>query len=229
VTRRCWILDPAQLATLWEECPRCFYLDVVRGFPRPQPPPPAVATQIHAQLRAAVEGRRTETLAPEMPGGVFELGERWIESRPLDVHVPDTVRQCLLRGRLDTVVRLDDGGWAVVDFMASARRPDLVALHARRLHGWAWALEHPARGALALGPVTRLGLLLFEPEKFAREAGGVGALSGGLSWVEIPRDDATLFGLLAEMLSVLDRAEPPGGAPLCEWCVYRDASRRTGL
>jgi hypothetical protein len=38
-----------------------------------------------------------------------------------------------------------------------------------------------------------------------------------------------LFGFLAEVLSVLERPEPPGGAPLCDWCVYRDASRRTGL
>jgi hypothetical protein len=229
VTRRCWTLDPSQFATLWEECPRCFYLDVVRGFPRPPAAVPALAAQIGAQFRAAVEGRRTETLAPEMPGGVFELGERWIESRPLDVHLPDSVRQCLVRGRHEPVVRLDDGGWAIVDFTMSEREPERVALHARRLHAWAWAVEHPAPGALALGPVTRLGLLLFEPEKFAREAGGAGALTGGLSWIEIPRDDATLFGLLAEMLSVLDRPEPPGGAPLCEWCVYRDASRRTGL
>jgi len=32
-----------------------------------------------------------------------------------------------------------------------------------------------------------------------------------------------------EALSVLEKPGPPGGAPLCPWCVYRDASRRTGL
>lgn len=229
MTRRCWTLSPADLAGLWEECPRCFYLDVVRGFPRPEPPAPPLLAQIETQLRAGVAGRRTETLAPEMPAGLLELGDRWVESRPLDVHLPDAVRQCLVRGRLDTVVRLDDGGWAVVDFRAGDRRPDQLGLHARRLHACAWALEHPAPGALALRPVTRLGLLLFEPEKFSREVAGLGALTGGLSWIEIPRDDATLFGFLAEVLTILDRPEPPGGAPLCGWCVYRDASRRTGL
>ena len=50
-----------------------------------------------------------------------------------------------------------------------------------------------------------------------------------MTWIGVPRDDGGLFGFLAEMLSVLDRPDPPGGAPLCEWCVYRDASRRTGL
>jgi hypothetical protein len=229
VSGRCWTLSPSDFAFLWEECPRCFYLDAVRAFPRPQPPPPRIVARIDAQLRASCEGRRTETLAPEMPPGGFELGERWVESRPLDVHLPDAVRQCLVRGRLDTVVRLDDGSWAVVDFKTSEGCLEDVPRYARQLHAYAWALEHPAPGALALDPVTRLGLLVFEPEKFTREAGGLGALTGGLSWIEIPRDDGMLFGFLAEVLSVLERPEPPGGAPLCEWCVYRDASRRTGL
>jgi hypothetical protein len=42
------------------------------------------------------------------------------------------------------------------------------------------------------------------------------------------RDDSSFYGFLAEALSLLERPEPPGGTPLCAWCVYRDASRRTG-
>jgi hypothetical protein len=175
VSSRCWKLNPSDLAFLWEECPRCFYLEVVRGFPRPATP--KVFTPIDEQMRACCEGRRTETLAPDMPGGVFEVGERRVASQPIDVYLPDAVHRCLISGGFDTVVRLDDGGYAVVDFKTSKRRrTDHVPLYARQLHAYAYALEHPAPGALALGPVTR-----------------------------------------------------PGGAPLCGWCVYRDASRRTGL
>jgi hypothetical protein len=223
---RCWALSAADLATLWEECPRCFYLSAVRAFPRP--PEPGAPPPIDARLKSGCEGRRTETLAPGVPAGVFEIAERWLESRPLDVHLPDAVRQCVVRGTLDTLVRLDDGGWAIVEVRSAAWTPEPLAFAARRLVGHAWALEHPAPGVFGVGPVTRLGLLVFEPEKFAGEA-GLGSLTGGMRWIEVPRDDAALFGLLAEVLSVLDRPEPPGGAPLCGWCVYRDASRRTGL
>jgi hypothetical protein len=139
------------------------------------------------------------------------------------------VHRCLIRGEIDALVRLDAGGYALIDLEAGSRRPDEAQLDARQLHAAAYALEHPAPGAPALGPVTRLGLLVSEPEKFARETGGLGALTGGLSWIEVPRDDGVLFGFLAEILAVLERPEPPGGAPLCGWCVYRDASRRTGL
>ncbi len=226
---RCWTLSPSDLAFLWEECPRCFYLKVVRGFPRPRAALPEVLARLGSQMKVGCDGRRTETLAPDMPAGVFELGERELESHALDVHLPDTVHHCRLHGNVDTVVRLDGGGYALVAFETGARPAEQVTLQARALHGSAYALEHPAPGASALGPITRLGVLVFEPEKFTREAGGLATLAGGLRWIEVPRDDATLFGFLAEVLSVLEAAEPPGGAPLCQWCVYRDASRRTGL
>jgi hypothetical protein len=135
---RCWALHAADLAGLWEECPRCFYLSVVRAFPRP--PGPGAVTAIDARLKSACEGRRTESLAPGMPVGVFEIAERWLESRPLDVHLPDAVRQCIVRGTLDTLVRLDDGGWGVVEVRSAARASEPLASSRA---GW-WATPGPS-------------------------------------------------------------------------------------
>ena len=220
-----WTLSPSDFGSLWDECPRCFYLHVARGFPRPGPTP----ATLDARLKASCDGRRTQTIAPEMPAGVFHVGERAVDSDAFDVHLPDAIHRCVIRGTLDVVVKLDDGGWALVDLATAGAAGEQTVARGRRLQACAYALEHPAAGAAALGPVTRLGVLVFEPEKFGAEAGGVGAFSGGLSWIEIPRDDGALLGFLAEALSVLERPQPPGGVPLCPWCVYRDASRRTGL
>lgn len=219
-----WTLSPSDFTSLWDDCPRCFYLHVARGFPRPA----AAPRELDAHLKASCDGRRTHTLAPDMPAGVMETGERPIHSEALDVHLPDAIHRCVILGTLDVVVKLDDGGYALVDLATSAG-DEPIAARGRRLQACAYALEHPANDANALGPVTRLGVLLFAPEKFAADAGGVGALTGGLRWIEIARDDGTLFGFLAEALSVLERPQPPGGTPLCPWCVYRDVSRRTGL
>jgi hypothetical protein len=163
-----------------------------------------------------------------MPRGVLEVGERIVQSEDLSVHLPDAIHRCIIRGTVDVIVRLDDGGYAVVD-LAIGDTVTTAAARARRLQAWAYALEHPAPDVAAFGPVTRAGILEFVPEKFAADAGGVGALRGGLSWTEVPRDDGMLFGFLAEVLPVLEHPLPPGGPPLCPWCVYRDASRRTGL
>lgn len=225
----CWTLSPSDFAFLYEECKRCFYLKVVSGFPRPRTAMPKIFTVIDEQMKACFEGRRAETVAPEMPAGVFEYGERSVESRPLDVPVPDKVYRCRLRGRFDTVVRLDDGTYAVIDFKTAARQDAHIPLYARQLHAYALALENPAPGRFGCGPVSRLGLVIFEPEKFSHDVAGPVALAGGVSWLEIPRDDGGFLGFLSEVLTLLAEPRPPGGAPLCPWCVYRDAGRRTGL
>lgn len=219
----CWTLSPSDLTSLWDDCPRCFYLHVARGFPRPA----SVASTLDAWVKASCNGRRTETIAADMPRGVFEIGERIVQSEELDVHLPDAIHRCVIRGTVDVIVRLDDGRYAVVD-LAVADGVTPITARARRLHASAYALEHPAPEVGALGPVTHLGVLALAPESLAADVSR-GQLSGGLRWTEVPRDDGMLFGFLAEVLSVLARPQPPGGMPLCPWCVYRDASRRTGL
>lgn len=220
-------LSPSDFAFLWEECRRCFYLKAVHRFPRPRAGLPRIFSVIDERMKACFEGRRTDVVAG-MPPGVFEHGERLVDSRPIEVPVPDRVFRCRLRGRVDTVARLDDGTYAVVDFKTAGARAAHVPRYARQLHAYALALEQPAPGGFGLGPVSRLGLVIFEPEKFSADPTGPTGLAGGVSWVEIPRDDGAFLGFLAEVLSVLARPTPPGGAPLCPWCVYRDAGRRTG-
>ncbi|HEU5321124.1 MAG TPA: hypothetical protein VFX28_09995, partial [Methylomirabilota bacterium] len=109
MSHRCWTLSPSDFALLWEDCRRCFYLEIVSGFRRPRPAMPKIFTVIDERMKAALEGRRTEAVCPEMPPGVFEYGERRVESTPIDVHLPDRVARCAVRGKLDVVARLDDG------------------------------------------------------------------------------------------------------------------------
>jgi len=220
VAGRCWVLDASDFPQLWEDCQRCFYLKVARGFPRPRATP---SLDLPSLLRIGSHGRRSDTLAADMPAGVFEVAEHRVESEPIDVHLPDAVRHCRFLGQVDTVLRLDAGGAALVSVQVGQPRIEPVA---RTLHALASALEHPCG---ALGPIRRLGILVFSPESLAPEAEGRGSLAGPLRWIEIPRDDGAFFGLLAEVISVLDAPGPPGGAPMCQWCIYRDASRRTGL
>lgn len=164
---------------------------------------------------------------PPLASGVFEYGEMWLESKR--IVVPEHSSTCFISGRLDTVIKFDDETYAVVDFKTSERKEEHIPLYARQLHAYAYALENAAPGKFAVGPITRLGLLVFEPSMFAKCVNGTASLSGDLSWIEIPRDDGGFLGFLAEVLNVLEQPTPPGGASSCEWCSYRDSSRRTGL
>lgn len=212
---RIWTLAPADLGTLWEECRRCFYLGVGAGFPRPA----AGADAGLDLLVSALGGRRTEGVATGMARGVLETGHRSVQSQPLSIQVPDSSYRCLIRGALDLVVAFDDQTLGVLEV---ARAEPRTTARGRRLHAWAHALE--SAGA---GKVSALGALLFVPAPTAATDGPV-SVTGTWQWMPFERDDSSFYGFLAEVLSLLERPEPPGGTPLCAWCVYRDASRRTG-
>jgi hypothetical protein len=222
-----WKLSPSDFAFLWEECKRCFYLKIVRGFQRPRPIMPKIFTIIDSQMKSFYSGKRTEEIAIGMPHGVIEYGEKWVESRNLVM--PNKSSSCFIRGRFDTVVHFDDGTFGVVDFKTSARKAEHVPLYARQLHAYAQALEKAVPGKLALSPISKLGLLVYEPNSYSQTKNGNALLEGSLSWIEIPREDDKFMKFLSEVISVLELPEPPGGSPTCEWCQYRDTSRRTKL
>src|SRR5262249_51191847 len=153
------------------------------------------------------------------------------ESAP--IALPGCAAACILRGRLDNLIAFDDETYGVVDRKTCSTKDEHVALYARQLHAYAHCLEHPSPGKPVLGPVSRLGLLVFEPDGFAYPGNGsaaaTAALTGPVSWIDVPRDDDAFRAFLTEVVTVLEEPQPPPGSPACEWCQYRDTSRRTGL
>src|SRR5258705_4681160 len=133
-----WTLSPSDFTSLWDDCPRCFCLHVARGFPRPA----LASVALDARLKAFCDGRCTETLAPDMPAGVFETGERPVHSDVLDVHLPDAIHRCVIRGTLDAVVTLNDGGYALVDLATSGGAGHAEARDPRLPGGAVWP-QHP--------------------------------------------------------------------------------------
>lgn len=222
-----WKLSPSDFAFLWEECKRCFYLKVASNFPRPRSIMAAIFKVIDREMSAYFNGKRLEKIIPGVPPGVVQYGERWVESTPISF--PGKKSTCFIRGKFDTVVKFDDGSYGVIDFKTSKRRSEHIALYSRQLHAYAYALENPSPGQFSVKPISKLGLLVYEPDKFSVEKADSAILSGGISWIEIPRDDKAFLEFLEEVVSVLELPAPPGGSPSCECCRYRDASRRTGL
>ena len=220
-------LSPSDFAFLWEECKRCFYLRIARGFQRPRPIMPKIFTLIDSEMKTFYSQKRTEDIAKGMPPGIVAYGEKWVESLPISV--AGFASTCYVKGKFDTVVRFDDGTFGVVDFKTSQRKSEHIPLYSRQLHAYAHALEHPARGGFAASPVTQLGLLVFEPSQYTQGKTGRVGFAGDISWVPVPRDDAKFMGFLTEVMTILESPEPPPANPECEWCRYRKNSKNTEL
>jgi len=213
---RLWKLSPSDFAFTWEECRRCFYLKVVLSIQRPSLMP-KIFNRIDKGMRMGMDGVRTETIAPSMPPGVIVHGEQWVQSNP--IIIPGHRSRCFIRGRVDAVLRLDNGTWGIVDRKTAETKDEHIPLYGRQLHAYTYSLENPISSAFAANPVTRLGLLVFEPMAFTYHLGG-GRLEGGLQWVEVPRNDAAFFAFLDEVLTVLDSTSPPEASPTCASCLW---------
>ncbi len=223
---RNWKLSPSDFAFLWEECKRCFYLKVVKGFFRPPPIFPRIFNIIDSQMKMCFAGQRLENLVKEIPKGLVTHSDEWVESIP--IAFPNYSSTCFIRGKFDTIVKFDDNTYGVIDFKTSEINENHINLYSRQLHAYAYALENPAPSKFSCSPISKLGLIVYEPKEFSCNDMDIASLKGGLKWLEIPRNNDAFLGFLHDVLTLLDKQEPPSPSPTCEWCKYRDNSRVKG-
>jgi len=226
MTEHIWKLSPSDLTFLWDECPRCFYLKVVRKFNRPSTAFPGIFSRIDMLMKNFFEGRSTAEFTPNLPPGVVRMGGKGVESHPL--HLPGHSAVYKIAGRFDSVLEFEDGTYAVVDFKTTSPKQEHVAFYSRQLHAYSYALEHPAPGKLCLAPVTRLGLFSLDLDGLERVSIDRLALLGPVHWQEVPHDEAGFLAFLGSVADVLEQPEPPPPGEKCGFCKYRDSSRLTG-
>ena len=77
------------------------------------------------------------------------------------------------------------------------------------------ALEHPAAGKFGLAPISRLGLLTFEPSAMVRPDGERLAFLGDVTWQECPKDYDGFLGFLDGVVTALEMPDGPPSAPRC--------------
>lgn len=201
----------------------CFVLKVKHGIPQPSIPLPAVFGKIAALQKEHYSGKRTEECFPQLPPGVFKYGEKWVRSRTLEL--PGVRSTCHINGRFDVVAELGDSSYAIVDFKTGSPADENAQMYSRQLHAYAVALENPAEDALALSPISKLGLLYFAPDRCDHHAHSRQTVEGEVQWVEIPREDEAFMAFLRGVVELLDGPLPDPEPHVCDWCSYR---ARTG-
>ena len=179
---------------------------------------PKIFNTIDLAEKEAFAGQRSEGVADGVPIGTFKHAEKWVESQP--IVLPNRKASCYIRGKFDSIINLDDGSFAIVDFKTCSRRDKHIPLYARQLHAYAHCLENPAPGKFGLKPVKRLGLLVWEPEDFVNSSDNHGVLRGRFVWREIPRDDASFLEFIDSVLEVLEKPEAPPPSVECEYCSF---------
>jgi hypothetical protein len=221
-------LSPSQLTFAWDECPRCFYLDVVLGIKRPATAFPKVFSRIDSLMKQLFKDKPTSLISPDLPPGRVTMQGKWINSTVIGFDGIDAT--CYLKGAFDSVLAFDDGTYAVIDFKTSSPSPAHVGFYGRQLSAYAYALEHPSEKGLAVAPISKLGLLYLDPVDIEHGSDHKRITYGGeVTWQEIPKNEAVFLDFMRRVLTLLSQPEPPAAPETCGFCAYRDEARQHGL
>ncbi len=211
-------LSPSDLTFSYEGCKRCFYQKVVNNIAQPSIPLPSIFSQIASLLKNHYDGKHTSELHVNLPPGIVSHGEKWVKSQ--SIQLPNHEDTCYISGRFDIVVSFDDGTYGVIDFKTSDPTKNSAWLYSRQLHAYAYALEHPAEGRLALSPVTKLGLLYFYPDNITQNSIDRINYGAEIVWVKVEKDEEGFLRFIDDVLEVLELPEAPKHSPECQWCSY---------
>ncbi len=222
-----WKLSPSDLTFLWDECPRCFYLKVRHNFRRPVMPFPKIFSHIDLLMKDIYLGHSTKKISPVLPEGKILMTGRWVTSEPIPA--ADGLNACYIQGIFDTVVQFEDSSYGVVDFKTSEAKEEHIGFYGRQLQAYAFALAHPAPGKLHLSPVSKLGLLYFEPQHLDEVPPDGLSLGGPTRWVEVPHDEMVFLTFIRQVTDLLSQPQPPAASPECAFCAYREEARNTAF
>jgi len=216
-------LSPSDFAFLWEQCKRCYYLKVVRGIRQPSMPMAGIFKKLEGLQMAVYEGRRTTDVLPSLPPGSFRCGEKVVESEPVAV---EGGHAWYIYGKTDSLIEFDDGSWGILDFKTTTISPEKGVLYGRQLHAYLHAFGHPAaKPQISKGPpprlepISKLGLLCFEPSVLSIDSPGRQAYHGDVQWIEIPKDPPAFLKFVDEAVKMLG-GPTPAPTPGCDWCSY---------
>lgn len=174
-------------------------------------PMPGVFSAINTRLQGTLVGKDLRTLSEDLPEGIVEKQEGWVESKP----VPDT--QVFVKGKYDLLVKLPDSTYLLVDLKISQADIGKIDKYKTQLGSYKFALENPANGEPI--KLTRLGLLIFYPDTVSFE-NGIARVNFPPKWLEVPVDEQGFLTFAKGVDKLLSGPMPEEGKE-CKWCKYR--------
>ena len=177
-------LSPSDFAYLYEDCKLCYCLKVKDGIYQPSMPMPGVFSAINTRLQGDLIGKNLKTISHDLPDGIVEKQEGWVESVP----VQDT--NVFIKGKYDILVKTPDDNYILIDLKISQPAEDKIEKYKTQLGAYKFALENPKEGQPI--KISKLGLLIFYPDT-VKFHDGVCEVSFPPKWLEIPVDEISFL------------------------------------
>ena len=134
-------------------------MDIKKGLSAPSAFP-SIFSKYDVIHKNSTDGLRTEEVCPEMPKGTFIKGpgDKFWNQLILKVKMHLDIFQ------VREILKLDDGSYAVIDFKTMPMNAEKAKDYSSQLHAYKYALENNKDNKPHLSPITKLGILIFEPD-----------------------------------------------------------------
>ena len=160
-------------------------------------------------------GKMTENMHPGIPTAkVVEHGS-WVQSIPIQVGGKDS--HLAIRGKIDLLLKFEDGSYGIIDCKMQARSSDKSAFYTPQLEAYAFAFENPAKGEPK--KISMLGIYSWSLDKAWGDVSHGFGYRVNNAWYPVERNPAALQDRFADFISLVNGECPPSKES-CEQCRY---------
>lgn len=203
-------LSPSDLAFLYDESPWGFYQKYNLGIKRPPVILPKIFTLIDVLTKASYLNKNLNEIDKSLPDAILVEADQWVKSKPItNPEYPDF--EIVIRGKIDGILRYDDGTNTVIDFKTCEISEKVLAKYIRQLSSYSYAITHPMSNSdLSMKLRDSVGLFVFEPDKFYIDSYSKAGLKGKFKYIgyDINLEDFENF-IKNDVIPLIAGKEPP--------------------
>ena len=181
-------LSPSDLAFLYDDSPWGFYQKYNQGLKRPPVIIPKIFTVIDVLTKVCCENKNMKEFDSSFPDAVLTGADQWVKSKPImNPDFPDY--EVIIRGKVDGVLKYEDGTHSVIDFKTCEIQEKTLQKYVRQLSCYSYAMANPNSASdYSVEVNDKIGLFIYEPNKFEISGDGFANLGGKLKYIEYALD-----------------------------------------
>lgn len=202
-------LSPSDLAFLYDDSPWGFYQKYNQGFKRPPVIIPKIFTVIDVLTKVCCENKNMKEFDSSFPDAVLTGADQWVKSKPIkNSDFPDY--EVIIRGKVDGVLKFENGTHSVIDFKTCEIQEKTLQKYVRQLSCYSYAMANPNSASdYSVEVNDKIGLFIYEPNKFEISGDGSANLGGKLKYIEYALDlDEFVEFIKKQVIPLLAGKEP---------------------
>lgn len=196
-----------------DECPLCFWLEHKKGISRPSLPPARILNQLDSAIKKYIRVFHNSSCVPEW---LEANGFRGVLRGPQNLEFLDTATNIKLAGKLDELLKEEDGTYCVIDFK-SGRMPEnriVPYYYQTQIDAYAYLVENSIRASV------KRGALVYFTLKSGNEIKNY-LLPFDINVLEVNVNKNSIPKTLRKIQEILSEERAPESGNNCKFCMWR--------